>query len=101
MKQNSHGARARGASLFDRQLHAVAAKQSVVMFKPWAMARNPVMFVTEVGAAMTTLVLLVDLLWAGGIDYTLAVAVILWITVLFANFAEALAEAGARRRRTR
>ena len=85
---------ARGASLFDRPLMRIAAKQAVVMLKPWVMARNPVMFVTEVGAVMTTLVLFLDLLGARmAIGYTLAVAIILWITVLFANFAEALAEA--------
>ena len=85
---------ARGASLFDKVLVRVAAKQSVVMLKPWIMARNPVMFVTEVGAALTALVCAQDLfLHRGSFLYSLAVALILWATVLFANFAEALAEA--------
>ena len=86
--------KARGASLFDRHLMRIAAKQAVVMLKPWVMARNPVMFVTEVGAIMTTLVLFLDLFGqSGSIGYTLSVTFILWLTVLFANFAEALAEA--------
>ncbi|MFZ1983667.1 MAG: hypothetical protein WAU91_04590, partial [Desulfatitalea sp.] len=90
-----HGRRkARRASLFDKHLARIAAKQSVIMLKPWIMARNPVMFVTEIGAALTTLVLVLDLFQhREAIAYTLAVAVILWLTVLFANFAEALAEA--------
>ncbi|WP_417910337.1 potassium-transporting ATPase subunit KdpB [Candidatus Electronema sp. PJ] len=86
--------KARRASLFEPQLLRTAARQSVVMLKPWLMARNPVMFVTEIGAAMTTLVLVLDLLHTQeAVGYTFAVAVILWLTVLFANFAEALAEA--------
>ena len=85
---------ARRASLFDKTLVQIAAKQSVVMLKPWLMARNPVMFVTEVGAALTTLVCVQDLVQnRGSFLYSLSVALILWVTVLFANFAEALAEA--------
>jgi len=85
---------ARRAALFDKTLVRVAAKQSIIMLKPWVMARNPVMFVTEVGAALTTLVCVQDLVQhRGSLLYTLAVTLILWVTVLFANFAEALAEA--------
>ena len=86
--------KARRASLFDKNLVRTAGKQSVVMLKPWVMARNPVMFVTEIGAALTTLVLIVDLFHEqSAFFYTFAVTAILWLTVLFANFAEALAEA--------
>lgn len=86
--------RARSASLFEKSLVRTAGRQSVVMLKPWVMVRNPVMFVTEIGAALTTLVLIVDLFHDhSAFIYTLAVTAILWLTVLFANFAEALAEA--------
>lgn len=85
---------ARRASLLDKTLTRTAARQAVIMLKPWVMARNPVMFITEVGAAMTSLVLLLDLFTRQeNLAYTFAVSVILWLTVLFANFAEALAEA--------
>ena len=84
----------RRASLFEKSLVRTAGKQSVVMLKPWVMARNPVMFITEIGAALTTIVLVVDLFHEhSAFIYTLAVTAILWLTVLFANFAEALAEA--------
>jgi potassium-transporting ATPase ATP-binding subunit len=84
----------RRASLFEKNLVQTAGKQSVVMLKPWVMARNPVMFITEIGAALTTLVLVVDLFHEpSAVSYTFAVAAILWLTVLFANFSEALAEA--------
>jgi potassium-transporting ATPase ATP-binding subunit len=57
---------------------------------PRLMARNPVMFVVEVGAAMTTVI------WVVGSDdpgwFTFTVAVWLWLTVLFGNLAEAIAE---------
>jgi len=57
---------------------------------PRRMARNPVMFVVEIGAAITTVV------WIVGSEdpgwFTLTVAVWLWLTVLFGNYAEALAE---------
>ncbi len=87
----------RRAALFERAMVQVAVKQAFIMLKPWSMVRNPVMFVTEIGAALTTLVLLLDAFKAApDLVYTLAVAVILWLTVLFANFAEALAETRGR-----
>ncbi|RPH53034.1 MAG: K(+)-transporting ATPase subunit B [Desulfobacteraceae bacterium] len=86
--------KARRASLFDKDLIKIAGKRAAVMLKPWVMARNPVMFITEIGAAVTTLVLVLDMINnSGTFLYTLAVTIILWLTVLFANFAEAMAEA--------
>lgn len=86
--------KARRASLFEKNLVRIAVKRAIVMLKPWVMARNPVVFITEVGAVMTTLVLVLDLFkHCEYLIYTFAVTVILWLTVLFANFAEALAEA--------
>jgi potassium-transporting ATPase ATP-binding subunit len=89
-----HRRKARRASLFRKDIIIAAAKQSVVMLNPMVMARNPVMLIVEIGAVLTTIVLLQDLFprsksWL----YTLTVAAILWLTVLFANFAEAMAEA--------
>src|SRR5512146_980415 len=57
------------------------------------MIRNPVMFVVLVGSLLTTLVLLRDLVrGAAGTGFTLQLALWLWFTVVFANFAEAMAE---------
>ncbi len=57
------------------------------------MVRNPVMFVVLVGSVLTTLVLLRHLIaGAGDIGFTLQIALWLWFTVVFANFAEAMAE---------
>ncbi len=74
-----------------------AVGRSFAMLDPRAMARNPVMFVTELGAALTTLVTIVAIATGGeGTGYFAAVTVLLWLTVLFANFAEAVAEARGR-----
>lgn len=74
-------------------LYPVAIRQSVTKLNPRTLWRNPVMFVTAVVAAMTTLLGLRDLL-AGmpGAGTSLHIALWLWLCVLFANFAEALAE---------
>lgn len=91
----------RKATLFDKGLVKTALIQSFAMLNPRTMARNPVMFVTEIGAALTTLVWIIDI--CGGhanILYTTLVTAVLWLTVLFANFAEALAKRAARRRPT-
>ena len=79
----------RRATIFDPALMRVAFKQSFRMLNPAQMARNPVMFVTEIGAVLTSLVWVLE----PSSLYTGAVSFILWLTVLFANFAEALAEA--------
>lgn len=73
-------------------------KQSFVKLSPHIQLKNPVMFVVYIGAIMTTA--LYALSFFGIKDestgYTLAIALILWFTVLFANFAEAIAEGRGR-----
>ena len=75
-----------------------AVKQSFVKLSPRIQIKNPVMLVVYIGAVMTTVLYL--LAFAGIKDenqgYTLAIALILWFTVLFANFAEAIAEGRGR-----
>jgi len=78
-------------SLFDRHIIAQALGASFQKLNPATMMGNPVMFVTEVGALITSIGLLFK---APGepIGFGLQVAIWLWVTVLFANFAEAMAE---------
>ena len=80
-------------------LYAGALRQSVTKLDPLMLWRNPVMFVTAVVAAMTTVLGLRDLV-AGipGAGTALHIAFWLWLCVLFANFAEALAEGRGRAR---
>jgi K+-transporting ATPase ATPase B chain len=80
-------------SLFDPRIVRRAARDSVIKLDPRTLMRNPVMFVVEVVAAVTTILFVRDLL--GGVGHPLFVGHVsawLWFTVLFANFAEAMAE---------
>jgi K+-transporting ATPase ATPase B chain len=81
-------------SLFDRAIVRRAATDSLVKLDPRTLARNPVMFVVEVGSVLTTILFLRDAADASGEENVFAglVVVFLWFTVLFANFAEAMAE---------
>jgi K+-transporting ATPase ATPase B chain len=77
-----------------RQIILDAARDAFVKLNPAVQLRNPVMTVVAVGALLTTALLIRDLLHgitAGG-GFALQVSLWLWFTVLFANFAEALAE---------
>jgi K+-transporting ATPase ATPase B chain len=79
--------------LFDPPIVRRALRDSVTKLAPRHMVRNPVMFVVLVGSILTTLVLLRDL--AGSrtdVGFTFQIALWLWFTVIFANFAEAMAE---------
>jgi K+-transporting ATPase ATPase B chain len=83
-------------SLFQKELVQEALKQSFVKLNPKSMFRNPVMFLVWLG----TLVMFVVSLWTlsgeksqGSFGYNFTVFIILLLTVLFANFAEAIAEA--------
>ncbi|MCZ8080125.1 MAG: potassium-transporting ATPase subunit KdpB [Rhodobacteraceae bacterium] len=80
-------------------LMRTAARQSVTKLDPRTLWRNPVMFVTAIVAAMTTVLGLRDLLSATpGAGVALHIALWLWLCVLFANFAESLAEGRGRAR---
>jgi K+-transporting ATPase ATPase B chain len=89
---------ARRLSLFEPGILWSSALDSFVKLDPRHQVRNPVMFVVEVGAVLTT-VLWLQARDGGGeapAGFILAVSVWLWFTVLFANFAEAMAEGRGR-----
>jgi K+-transporting ATPase ATPase B chain len=78
-------------SIFDPSIIIPAIGESFKKLNPMHMVRNPVMFVTEVGAAVTTVLLI----HGGSGDskgFLLQITLWLWFTVVFANFAEAMAE---------
>ncbi len=84
----------RARPLFDPEIVRRATGASFAKLKPATLLKNPVMFVVEVGAAMTTVFLIRDMLTGGaGIGFQMQIVVWLWFTVVFANFAEAMAEA--------
>ena len=78
-------------SLFDRRIVSQAMAASFRKLNPRSMMKNPVMFVTEVGALITTTGLFFRSA-EESLSFGLQVALWLWFTVLFANFAEAMAE---------
>src|SRR5215469_14929439 len=85
----------RGASLFDRKITVRAIGDSFKKLDPRIQAKNPVMFVVEVGSVVTTIEWVRALFTpalAGDRLFVFGVTVWLWFTVLFANFAEAMAE---------
>jgi K+-transporting ATPase ATPase B chain len=80
-------------SLWDAKIVRQALIDSVRKLNPRTMMKNPVMFVVEVGSVITTVLLFKDV--AGrlpGFGFDLQITLWLWFTVLFANFAEAMAE---------
>ncbi len=80
--------------LFDPAITKQAVKDSFVKLNPRHMVRNPVMFVVEVGSVVTTILFFRDIGSSTANENVFAgmVALWLWFTVLFANFAEAMAE---------
>ena len=79
--------------MLDPAILVPALWQSVVKLDPRLMIRNPVMFVVEIVATLTTIIFVRDLVTGGAhLGFTFQIILWLWITVLFANFAEAVAE---------
>jgi K+-transporting ATPase ATPase B chain len=83
----------RSASPFSHEIALAAIRDSFPKLDPRSQARNPVMFIVELGSVVTTIIFLLELARGhGGLWFVATIAVWLWLTVLFANFAEAIAE---------
>ena len=81
------------STLLDPKIVLPAIGESFVKLDPRTLAKNPVMFVLEIVTVLTTVLLVRDLLSGGqSIVFEFQIVVWLWFTVLFANFAEAVAE---------
>jgi K+-transporting ATPase ATPase B chain len=80
-------------SLFDSAIVRRASVDALVKLAPKTMMKNPVMFVVEVGSVLTSALLIYDVFTHHGhFSFDLQITLWLWFTVLFANFAEAMAE---------
>lgn len=77
--------------MFDRDLILPALKDSLVKLSPRVQMRNPVMFVTFIGAILTSFYVIFGI-GKGSTSFELQISLWLWFTVIFANFAEAIAE---------
>ena len=81
------------SSLLDPAILLPAIGQAFRKLDPRLMIRSPVMFVVEVVATLTTVIFVRDLVTGGAhLGFTFQIILWLWVTVLFANFAEAVAE---------
>lgn len=87
----------KSTSLFRGELVNTALKESFAKLNPKLMIKNPVMFTVEIGTLVMLAVVLYSIITGdtsqGSISYNIAIFIILLLTVLFANFAEAIAEA--------
>ena len=88
-----HRSRARATSMFEPAILSRAVGDAGRKLSPRQMARNPVMFVVELGSVVTTFLFLRDLRHAGAADtaFAVLVAVCLWLTVIFPNLAQPVA----------
>ena len=89
--QTEHGA-VRARPLFDRPIVRRAIVDSFLKLNPITLMKNPVIFVVEVVSVVVTIRIVTDIVSGGPIAFDTAIALGLWFTVLFANFAEAMAE---------
>ncbi|MGA2412651.1 MAG: potassium-transporting ATPase subunit B, partial [Candidatus Binataceae bacterium] len=81
------------SALFDTKIVTPAIGSAFVKLDPRTLIKNPVMFVLEIVTVLTTIILIRDLITGGQqIGFEFQIILWLWFTVLFANFAEAVAE---------
>jgi K+-transporting ATPase ATPase B chain len=86
-------ANTRKRSFWDTKIVRRASVDALAKLSPRTMMKNPVMFVVEIGSVITSIYLLRDILTHhGALRFDLQITLWLWFTVLFANFAEAMAE---------
>ena len=83
-------------SLFNKKIILDATRDSFIKLNPFNLIKNPVMFIVEVGAILTTVILMIEFFSETYSSFNLQISLWLWFTVLFANFAEAVAEGRGR-----
>lgn len=79
-------------SLFNKKILFQATKDSVIKLNPVLLIKNPVIFIVATGSVLTTIVVFAGIFQGNFSTFNLQIAIWLWITVLFANFSEAIAE---------
>jgi potassium-transporting ATPase ATP-binding subunit len=79
-------------SLFNRKILILALKDSFIKLNPVLLIKKPVIFIVAIGSVMTTVILISDIISGHFSMFNFQIAFWLWLTVLFANFSEAIAE---------
>ncbi len=80
------------SNLFTREITIQALKDAFIKLNPVSLVKNPVIFIVGIGATMTSVVVLTDILAGHFSSFNFQITIWLWFTILFANFAEAVAE---------
>ena len=96
--ESTRADRAGGTSLFDRAILGRASLDAIRKLNPATLVRNPVIFTTELVSALVTALAIRAALTGGAWGFAATIAAWLWLTVLFATFAEAVAEGRGRAR---
>jgi potassium-transporting ATPase ATP-binding subunit len=78
--------------LFEKQIVLTAIKDAFKKLNPSYLIKNPVMFIVGIGALLTSIICVIDIVNNKSVSFDFQIAIWLWFTVLFANFAEAVAE---------
>ena len=78
--------------LITREIAIQALKDAFIKLNPAVLVKNPVIFIVGIGALMTTVVVFIDIFSSQFSNFNFQITLWLWFTVLFANFAEAVAE---------
>jgi K+-transporting ATPase ATPase B chain len=78
--------------LFNTRILLQAVKDSVIKLNPALQVKNPVIFIVAIGSVLTTIIVFAGIFQGNFSSFNLQIAIWLWFTVLFANFAEAVAE---------
>lgn len=79
-------------NLLNKHIVAQAAKDSLLKLNPALLVKNPVMFIVAIGSSLTTVFVITGIIQGSFSPFDLQITIWLWFTVLFANFAEAIAE---------
>jgi K+-transporting ATPase ATPase B chain len=91
--ESSQARKQSASALFDARIVIPAIGSAFVKLDPRVLMKNPVMFVLEVVSVLTTVILVRDIVtMSGNVGFEFQIVLWLWFTVLFANFAEAIAE---------
>lgn len=80
------------SSIFKPEFMKEAIKGSIMKLNPISMLRSPVMFIVEIGSVITSVITIYNIVKGQPFSFDLQISLWLWFTVIFANFAEALAE---------
>jgi K+-transporting ATPase ATPase B chain len=83
---------AKKISLFNKKILFQAIKDSVTKLNPALQVKNPVIFMVAIGSVLTTIIVITGIFQGNFSFFNFQIAIWLWFTVLFANFAEAIAE---------